>query len=57
MSAPWLDWFEGFTFTLDAGGQTTLVGPVADQAALHGVLYKIGALGIPLISIQRLDPS
>lgn len=50
------DWFEGFTITLDPQGQTRLVGPVIDQAALHGLLKKICDLGIPLISVNRLDP-
>jgi hypothetical protein len=56
LSRPWLDWFDGFAFTLDERGRTTLVGPVIDQAALHGLLDRIGELGIPLISINRLDP-
>ena len=50
------DWFEGFTITLDPRGQTRLVGPVIDQAALHGLLKKICDLGILLISVNRLDP-
>jgi len=50
------DWFDGFTITLHPQGQTSLVGPVIDQAALHGLLKKICDLGIPLISVNRLDP-
>ena len=38
------------------GRHTTISGPLADQAALHGVLIKIRDLGIPLLSVQRLDP-
>ena len=56
LSSQWSDWFDGFTITLDPGGRTFLVGPVIDQAALHGVLKKIRDLGIPLISVNRLDP-
>jgi hypothetical protein len=56
ISSQWADWFEGFTLTLDERGQTILVGLVADQAALHGLLKKIRDLGIPLISVNRLDP-
>ena len=55
-SSQWSDWFEGFTITLDARGQTILVGQVTDQAALHGLLKKIRDLGVPLISVRRLDP-
>jgi hypothetical protein len=56
LSNQWSDWFNGFTITLDERGQTILTGPVIDQAALHGVLKKIRDLGIPLISVNRLDP-
>jgi hypothetical protein len=56
LSSQWSDWFEGFTITLDERGQTILTGPVTDQAALHGILKKIRNLGIPLISVNRIDP-
>jgi hypothetical protein len=56
LSNQWSDWFDGFTIALDQRGWTTLVGPVIDQAALHGVLKKIRDLGMPLISVNRLDP-
>ncbi len=31
-------------------------GPVADQAALHGLLAKVRDLGLPLLSVRRIDP-
>ena len=31
-------------------------GPLTDQAALHGVLVKIGDLGMHLVSVRRVDP-
>ena len=37
----WSTWFEGLTLTCHEDGTTTLTGPVADQAALHGYLRKI----------------
>ncbi len=52
----WSNWFESFSLSWDQDGQTVLVGPVADQAALHAVLRKILDLGIPLVSINRLPP-
>ena len=49
----WTDWFGGLTITLEEGGETLLIGPVADQAALHGLLRKVRDLGLPLISVTR----
>jgi hypothetical protein len=40
--------------TSDAG-QTTIAGPVTDQAALHGLLTKIRDLGLPLLTVRRTD--
>ena len=50
----WVTWFEGLTITLEENGETLLTGPVADQAALHGLLRKVRDLGIPLLSVIRL---
>lgn len=52
----WAEWFEGWALALDAHGDTLLTGPVADQAALHGLLRKVRDLGIPLLSINCIDP-
>jgi hypothetical protein len=51
----WAAWFEGLQVT-DDGSRTVISGPVADQAALHGLLNKICGLGLVLISVRRLDP-
>jgi hypothetical protein len=32
-----------------------MIGPAADQSALHGLLIKIRNLNLPLISVRRLD--
>ena len=52
----WSGWFEGLTITPEEGGETLLTGPVADQAALHGLLRKVRDLGMPLISAVRVEP-
>jgi hypothetical protein len=52
----WRDWFEGLTFTYKADGTTILSGPIVDQAVLHGVLNQIRDLGIPLLSVQPVNP-
>jgi len=49
----WSDWFGGLTITLEDSGDTLLTGPVADQAALHGLLRKVRDLGMPLISVNH----
>jgi hypothetical protein len=47
----WADWFDGLTLTRQDDGTTVLEGPVVDQAALHGLLQKIGDLGLLLLSV------
>jgi hypothetical protein len=34
--------------------ETVLAGPVEDQAALHGLIRRIEALGLELIEVRRL---
>jgi membrane protease YdiL (CAAX protease family) len=46
-------WFEGLTVTALPDGETTLTGPVADQAALLGLLARVRDLGLPLLSVTR----
>ena len=48
----WVAWFDRFAITQTVDGDTLLVGPVVDQAALHGVLKKIRDIGIPLRSVN-----
>ncbi len=51
----WSDWFDGLTITLLDNGETILTGPIVDQTALHGVLIKIRDIGLPLLSLVRLE--
>lgn len=48
----WADWFDGLTMTMEENGDTSLTGPVVDQAALHGLLKKVRDLGMPLVSVN-----
>jgi len=52
----WAEWFEGLTITLEENGNTLLSGPVVDQAALHGLLKKVRDLGLPLLSVNSVEP-
>ncbi len=51
----WSDWFGGLAVHPQEDGTTVLVGPVIDQAALHGVIARIRDLGLPLLSVTRED--
>ncbi len=51
----WTTWFGDLQVTSD-GEETVICGPVADQAALHGLLTKVRDLGLFLISVRHLDP-
>ena len=51
----WADWFGGLTITLEEDGDTLLTGPVIDQAALYGLLRKVSDLGMPLLSVNRIE--
>jgi hypothetical protein len=57
LSTQWTDWFEGLTITLEEDGHTLLTGPVIDQSALHGLLKKVRDLGMPLLSVNSVEPS
>ncbi|MHB8114022.1 MAG: hypothetical protein ACYDHA_11265 [Bellilinea sp.] len=52
----WSDWFNGLAINFDSDGKTTLSGMLADQSALLGVLNKIHALNLTIISVKRSDP-
>ena len=57
VGAEWSEWFGGVTITYDETNETTLFGQVLDQAALYGILNKIQALGLTLLSVLREAPS
>jgi hypothetical protein len=50
----WAALFDGLTLTRGRDGTTIIHGPVADQAALHGLLQKIRDLGLPLIAASAV---
>jgi hypothetical protein len=56
LGGQWTDWFGGLTITLENNGDTLLTGPVVDQAALYGLLRKVRDLGMPLLSVNRVEP-
>ncbi|MFF1633830.1 hypothetical protein [Leifsonia sp. NPDC058248] len=49
--------FPGFTVSFIDRGKTHLVGPIEDQARLHGLLEVLGGLNIELVSVNPVTPS
>jgi hypothetical protein len=56
LDARWAAWFDGLALTQDSDGSSIIRGPVVDQAALHGLLQKVRDIGLPLVSVVRIDP-
>jgi len=50
----WSDWFDNFSITTQED-ETLLVGPVSDQAALHGILTRINGLGLAITAITQVE--
>ena len=50
----WSDWFDGLEIVLQGENETLLIGTVADQAALYGILLKLHNLGLLLLSVKRV---
>jgi hypothetical protein len=53
LPAQWMDWFDSLVINTE-NGETLLCGPLADQAALFGLLKKIRDLGLPLVSVRQI---
>lgn len=56
LDARWTAWFDGLTIAHEGDGITLIHGPVVDQAALHGLLQKVRDVGLPLVSVTRIEP-
>jgi hypothetical protein len=54
LGAHWAAWFDGLSLSREEDGTTAIRGPVADQAALHGVLRTLCDVGLPLISLTPI---
>jgi hypothetical protein len=54
----WSDWLTGMTITVarESGGlPVTTLTATLDQAALQGLLRRLYALGLPLISVNCIE--
>jgi hypothetical protein len=50
----WSAWFNGLAISYEEDGCTQLLGTLADEAALHGVLMKVRDLALPLLAVSRV---
>jgi hypothetical protein len=55
LNEQWKDWFDGISITPEDSGNTLITVIVPDQSALYGLLKKIRDLGLPLISVNRIE--
>lgn len=51
----WSSWFDGLRVAEAERGETVIVGPLVDQAALHGLLTRVRDLGLPLLSVRVIE--
>lgn len=51
----WSSWFNGLDIVVEPPDHSVLIGSVADQTALHGLLAKVRDLGLPLISVRLVE--
>ncbi|HEY5985020.1 MAG TPA: hypothetical protein VIV12_01370 [Streptosporangiaceae bacterium] len=56
LDAKWADWFDSLVISTAPTGETSITGPLPDQAALHGLLAKVRDLGLPLVAVRQLGP-
>jgi hypothetical protein len=54
LPARWSAWFEGLAVAPEPDGTTLLSGPVADQAALYGLLKRVRDTGLTLIAVNQI---
>ncbi len=54
LSEQWSQWFDGLTILNFENGEGILLGKIMDQAALQGILTRIGDLNLTLISVNPI---
>jgi hypothetical protein len=51
----WSEWLEGMAITPQGNNETSISGPLADQAALHGLLNRIRDMNLKLVSVVKKE--
>ncbi len=54
IGAEWSEWLDGLAIRHEDNGETVVSGPVADQAALFGLLARVRDLGLPLLAVREV---
>lgn len=58
LDSSWTNWFEGMELLFDGleeeDASTHIIGPIADQAALNGMLNKVWNLNLTIISVEQI---
>ena len=57
LSDAWAEWFDGLAIENLPNGESLLSGPVADKAALHGLLIKVRDLNLTLLAVTLIEPN
>jgi hypothetical protein len=52
----WSTWLDGMDLLHRSDGTTVVRGPIVDQSALHGLLARLRDIGLPLLSVTRMEP-
>ncbi|HSG18944.1 MAG TPA: hypothetical protein VLE70_21800 [Anaerolineae bacterium] len=52
----WAEWLNDMSIVQRPDGTTLITGQIADQAALFGLLSRLRDLGLPLLSVNILEP-
>ena len=50
----WSEWLGGLAITPQSNGETLLTGSIVDQAALHGILDKLYAMNLTILSVAQV---
>ncbi len=51
----WSEWLDGMSIRHLPDGNSLLTGPVADQAALYGLLNRMRDMNLKLICVQKKE--
>ncbi len=54
LDASWSEWLEGLTIAPQGNDETLMTGSVIDQAALHGLLDKLYAMNLTILSVVQV---